>query len=198
MNNEKKKKVQESISDRKYKKDIVNSISVTAADVVNELASNPEPPSRSRKKPQKANDDDLHVIQHAKSNMNQPSQSNFTADVYETIHPQDSNANQKSILKRENVNSRDWKKYNNFNPQNTSGDDSENTDDINTLQAPYSQPENLGEQSVSGTTPDPSADDDTLENAHSVGTQLDEDEEHREEVDIARDIDAAENYIRTH
>jgi hypothetical protein len=188
---------EESISDRKYKKDLVRGMSLTAADVVNELASNPTPATPSKKK-KKKEDEDIQVLKHAIGNMNQPSQSNFTADTYETIHPQQAHDNTKRKTKKEIENSVKWQKYNNFNSENTSGDDSANTDDINTLQAPYTQPENLGEQSVSGTTPDPSADDDTLENAHSVGTQLDEDEEHPEEIDVGRDMDEAENYLRTH
>lgn len=59
-------------------------------------------------------------------------------------------------------------------------------------------PEEAGEQSVSGDMPTPDSDDDTLANAKAVGTQLDEDEEHPEEIDIARDIDEAEEYTRTH
>ncbi|HSW88332.1 MAG TPA: hypothetical protein VLG12_04165 [Candidatus Saccharimonadales bacterium] len=55
-----------------------------------------------------------------------------------------------------------------------------------------------GEQSVSGDMPDVESDDDTLANAHAVGTQQDEDLEHPGELDIARDIDAAEENIRTH
>jgi hypothetical protein len=59
-------------------------------------------------------------------------------------------------------------------------------------------PAQAGEQSVSGSTPDPTADDDTLETAHAMGQQLGEDEEHPQELDIARDIDEAEESIRTH
>lgn len=55
-----------------------------------------------------------------------------------------------------------------------------------------------GEQAVSGDMPDVESDDDTLGNAHAVGTQLDEDLEHPQELDIARDMDAAEENIRTH
>jgi hypothetical protein len=55
-----------------------------------------------------------------------------------------------------------------------------------------------GEQSVSGDMPDPASDDDTLENAHAVGLRLNEDEEHPQELDIASDLDKAEEYQRTH
>ena len=60
------------------------------------------------------------------------------------------------------------------------------------------QPESADEQSMSGSTPHPESDDDLLENAHAVGEQLEEDEEHPKEVDIARDIDKNEEYLRTH
>ena len=53
-----------------------------------------------------------------------------------------------------------------------------------------------GEESISGDMPDPDSDDDTLANAHAVGEQLDEDLEHPKPVDIARDIDKAEEAAR--
>jgi hypothetical protein len=84
------------------------------------------------------------------------------------------------------------------NKKDASGNDAPGTDGNNSSGATYSQPEHLGEQAVSGSTPDPTADDDTLEAAHAVGTQLNEDEEHPQELDIARDIDKAEESIRTH
>lgn len=59
-------------------------------------------------------------------------------------------------------------------------------------------PELLDEEWAGGSEPDPESDDDTLELAHSMGLQVDEDEEHPMPVNIARDIDAAEKYIRTH
>ncbi len=59
-------------------------------------------------------------------------------------------------------------------------------------------PDIKGEQSVSGDTPDPGSDDDTLENEHKVGLRQDEDEEHRESLDIASDVDEAEEYHRSH
>lgn len=60
------------------------------------------------------------------------------------------------------------------------------------------EPSIAGEQSVSGDMPTPDSDDDTLANAQAVGTQTHEDPEHPEEIDIARDIDEAEEYERTH
>jgi len=50
-----------------------------------------------------------------------------------------------------------------------------------------------GADKVSGTEPDLESDDDTLENAHEVGLQLDEDYSHPEPLDIARDVNKAEN-----
>lgn len=85
------------------------------------------------------------------------------------------------------------------NKQNASGDDSPGTDDINTSQAPFTHPSNEGQQSISGSEPDPTSDDDTLDVAHAVGSQLDEDDsmEHPQELDISRDIDKAEQDLRT-
>lgn len=60
------------------------------------------------------------------------------------------------------------------------------------------KPDIQGEESVSGSEPIPSSDDDTLMNAQLVGEQLDENSEHPKEVDIARDINKAEKYHRTH
>lgn len=59
-------------------------------------------------------------------------------------------------------------------------------------------PETQGEQSISGTTAAPESDDDTLANAQAVGQQMRETEEKPQEVNIARDIDQAEEYKRTH
>lgn len=84
------------------------------------------------------------------------------------------------------------------NKQDASGDDAPGVGYHNTSSATFSQDDNLGEQSVSGSTPDPTADDDTLANAQAVGTQLHEDDEHPQELDIARDIDKAENDLKTH
>lgn len=63
--------------------------------------------------------------------------------------------------------------------------------------APYEQPENTGEEdAVGGTAPDVRTDDDTLEMAHRAGMQPDEDPEHPKPVDIARDVDDAEQGIK--
>jgi hypothetical protein len=59
-------------------------------------------------------------------------------------------------------------------------------------------PEVRGEQSESGDMPEPSADDDTLSNAQAVGLRQDEDSEHPKPLDIASDIDKAEEYQRFH
>lgn len=64
--------------------------------------------------------------------------------------------------------------------------------------AATNHPANQGEQSVSGTAADPESNDDTLANAQAVGFQPNEDSEHPQEIDAARDIDNAEEYIRTH
>jgi hypothetical protein len=60
------------------------------------------------------------------------------------------------------------------------------------------QKDDYGEESVSGDMPDPDSDDDTLENSHKMGLRLKEDEEHPQELDIASDIDKAEEFQRTH
>lgn len=60
----------------------------------------------------------------------------------------------------------------------------------------HASPATSGEQSISGDMPDPASDNDTLANAQAVGMQLDEDTEHPQEIDIARDIDLAEEEIR--
>jgi len=59
-------------------------------------------------------------------------------------------------------------------------------------------PEVKGEQSDSGDMPVPSSDDDTLANAQAVGLRQDEDPEHPKPLDIASDIDKAEEYQRSH
>ncbi len=84
------------------------------------------------------------------------------------------------------------------NIQNASGDDSPGSDEINTESAPFNHPSNQGQQSISGSETDPTSDDDTLDAAQAVGTQMDEDEEHPRELDIASDIDRAEESIRNH
>jgi len=91
----------------------------------------------------------------------------------------------------------------------THGDiDFEEKSDTVSLSGPFSSkpnhsllphsPEFQDEESAGGSGPNPESDDDTLELAHSMGLQLDEDEEHPKSVNIARDVDAAEEYIRTH
>lgn len=71
-----------------------------------------------------------------------------------------------------------------------------NTKYNETGDAPYVQPENTGEEEASGTTPDPRSDDDTLQAAQQAGMQVGEDPEHPEPVDIARDVDRAEQRIK--
>lgn len=68
-------------------------------------------------------------------------------------------------------------------------------DGNNTMQTPMSPPSIQGEQSVSGDMPDPGSDDDTLANAQAMGQQTEEDPEHPEELDIARDVDNAEEAL---
>lgn len=65
------------------------------------------------------------------------------------------------------------------------------------LQQRIMTPSMQGEQSVSGDMPHPESDDDTLANAQAMGMQLDEDPEHPQELDIARDIDNAEESLRS-
>jgi hypothetical protein len=72
------------------------------------------------------------------------------------------------------------------------------TNDVTAEEAQESQPYVQGEQSVSGSTPLPGSDDDMLANAQAMGQQLGEDEEHPKELDIARDVDKAEEHLRTH
>jgi len=66
---------------------------------------------------------------------------------------------------------------------------------INSTDNPQIEPSNQDEHSISGTTPE--SDDDTLQNAQDMGQQLEEDVEHPQEIDIARDIDKAEEELRT-
>ena len=55
-----------------------------------------------------------------------------------------------------------------------------------------------GENSVSGSTPDLESDDDTLQNAHRMGIAPDADLENPTELNIAKDINDAEEYHRKH
>lgn len=71
-------------------------------------------------------------------------------------------------------------------------------DDGASTSTPSSSPSVIGEQSLSGDMPDPESDDDVLENAHAVGLALEEDEEHPKPLNIAADINNAEEYRKTH
>jgi len=55
-----------------------------------------------------------------------------------------------------------------------------------------------GEESISGSMPDLESDDDALKSAHEMGIGLSENYEHPKELDIAKDIDKAEEHVRTH
>ena len=59
-------------------------------------------------------------------------------------------------------------------------------------------PQIQGEESISGSMPDLESDDDTLKSAHEMGIGLSENYEHPKELDIAKDIDKAEEHARTH
>lgn len=81
-----------------------------------------------------------------------------------------------------------------------SSKNSAQSQDLN-LDQNQDEPYNEGESSVSGSAPYVTSDDDTLQNAHNVGMQLgdtDDGDGNREELDIARDIDKAEEDLRTH
>lgn len=71
------------------------------------------------------------------------------------------------------------------------------TNQNETLKEAYS-PAVEGEQSISGDMPDPSSDDDVLQNAQNMGVAVGEDTEHPQTLDIAGDMDKAEEYQRTH
>lgn len=67
-----------------------------------------------------------------------------------------------------------------------------------TQDAPYMHPDNQGEQDAAGgTTSDPRSDDDTLAMAQRAGFQTNEDPEHPQPLDAARDIDQAEQAIKS-
>lgn len=68
----------------------------------------------------------------------------------------------------------------------------------NTTLSSSTVPSVVGEQSISGDMPDPESDDDVLENAHMMGLALDEDEEHPKPLNIASDVQKAEEYRKTH
>lgn len=59
-------------------------------------------------------------------------------------------------------------------------------------------PQMQGEESISGSMPDLESDDDALKSAHEMGIGLSENYEHPKELDIAKDIDKAEEHVRTH
>lgn len=84
-------------------------------------------------------------------------------------------------------------KYDHPQPTQSIGDDGNNKKYVG--QTP---PSVQGETSDSGDMPDPDADDDTLANAQYMGMQPNETPEKPQEVDIARDVDNAEEYVRSH
>ena len=55
-----------------------------------------------------------------------------------------------------------------------------------------------GNTSLSGSTPDLESDDDVLQSAHQMGIAPDADLEHPQELNVAKDVDDAEEYQRTH
>ena len=65
-------------------------------------------------------------------------------------------------------------------------------------QHPFKSPQEEGEESISGTVAGLESDDDVLKAAHEMGIGLSEDYEHPKELDIAKDIEKAEKYKRTH
>ncbi len=67
-------------------------------------------------------------------------------------------------------------------------------EDNSSLQSPSVR----GSNSVSGSTPDLESDDDTLQNVHRMGIAIDADLEHPKELNIAKNMDDAEEYYRTH
>lgn len=69
-----------------------------------------------------------------------------------------------------------------------------NQEDNSSLKSPSVR----GENSVSGSTPDLESDDDTLQNAHRMGIAPDADLEHPTDLNIAKDINDAEEYHRKH
>ncbi len=81
---------------------------------------------------------------------------------------------------------------NNPHPQNL-GDEGRNKKYVG--QTP---PSVVGETSNSGDMPDPDSDNNTLENVQNMGMQQDEDSENPKPVDLGRDVDEAEEYLKTH
>lgn len=70
------------------------------------------------------------------------------------------------------------------------------TNHRNDLTSPTATDAVEGEEWVGGDMPNVESDDDTLANAQMMGMQLGEDEEHPMELDIARDVDRAEQAAR--
>lgn len=64
--------------------------------------------------------------------------------------------------------------------------------------AGVNSPGSIGEYSESGSAPDPESDDDVTQSAQNMGIGLNADPEHPQELNIAADMDAAEEYKRTH
>lgn len=57
-------------------------------------------------------------------------------------------------------------------------------------------PQNEGEQATSGHMPNPESDDDMLESSHQMGMRLDEDDENPQPLNLAREIEKAEQAHR--
>lgn len=66
------------------------------------------------------------------------------------------------------------------------------------LDDPAAPPSVKGEEKVSGDMPDPESDDDISENEKEVGLHTTEKEGHPEEVDVAGEVEKAEEYQREH
>ena len=62
----------------------------------------------------------------------------------------------------------------------------------------FKSPQGEGEESISGTIAGLESDDDVLAAAHEMGIGLSEDYEHPKELNIAKDIERAEEHKRTH
>lgn len=75
------------------------------------------------------------------------------------------------------------------------GSPTPSSDDINSMTKP---PHIVGEQSISGDMPDPDSDDSVDAAANQMGIGLSNNTENPAELDIASDIDKAEEYNKTH
>lgn len=62
----------------------------------------------------------------------------------------------------------------------------------------FKSPQEEGEEAISGSMADVESDDDVLAAAHKMGLGLSEDYEHPKQLDIAKDVENAEHYKRTH